>query len=107
MWHTYKAYKKKPHYRALACASIGRSGYCTWGYLLPTAEYAAERVLERCDEEVRQYPEMGQCRLRFIGDIDVEGLKGAELEAAIRVYQLNPNATKKDLGKPVAPPPIS
>lgn len=106
MWHTYKAYLKKPHYRALACATAGRAGFCASGHSMPTAGYAAERVLEYCDAQVsRQYREFGSCRLYFIGNIDVSGLKASELEAAIRVYQQNPNATTKDLETPTELPP--
>lgn len=108
MWHTYKAYLKKPHYRALACATVGRAGFCTSGHSMPTAAYAAERVLEYCDAQVsRQNPELGACRLYFVGDIDVYGMRGAKLEAAIRVYQQNPNATKQDLETPSGSPPTS
>jgi len=108
MWQTYKSYRKQPHYRALACATLGRGGFCSWVHSMPTAAYAAERAREYCDGQVsRQYPELGSCRLYFLGDIDVYGLKGAKLEAAIEMYQLNPNATKEDLEKPAVPPPTS
>lgn len=108
MWQSYKAYRKQPHYRALACATLGRGGFCSWVHSMPTAEYAVERVREHCNGQVSQrYPEFGSCRLYFIGDMDVYGLKGAKLEAAIEMYQLNPNATKEDLEKPAVPPPTS
>lgn len=98
MWHQFKAYKKKPHYRALACADAGRQGvYCFSDHAYPTAEYAAEHVMERCRAEAQRHSVFAPCRLRFIGDIDVYGLTGQKLDAAIRVYQQNPNATNKDL----------
>lgn len=107
MWHQFKAYKKKPHYRALACAE-DRSSYCIWVYAFPTAKNAVDRAMEICHAEVRKRAIFAPCGLRFIGDIDVYGLKGQKLEAAVRVYQQNPNATKKDLRKPAAPvPPTS
>jgi hypothetical protein len=109
MWHQFNACKKKPHYRAMACADDRSQGaYRISGYAFPTAEYAVERVIERCRAAVRQSAILAPCKFRFTGDIDVYGPEGQMLEVAVRVYQQNPNATKKDLKKPATPvPPTS
>lgn len=84
-----KEYRKQPHFRAMACARTGRGqgDYCFGYYPAPTARAAADGAMEMCGTGAQRLGIFAPCRLIFIGDTVVSGMRRAELDRAIEEYQ--------------------
>lgn len=80
------------HYKAFATTRARRSGQA-WGWAFGerTPQEAIDAALGGCDQGRGSETTSGRCILHSIGNRDVSGLTGAELEEAIRQYKANPN----------------
>ena len=88
-WPYVKELRKRPHFRALACARAGRGQgeYCYGYYEAPTARAAADGAVEMCKKGARWRGIFAPCRLLLVGDTEVSHLQGARLDRAIAEYQ--------------------
>ena len=94
-WGDFENYQTKPHYRAFAMTKGGHSTQRAIGFAWNrgSVDAAIEKTLETCDE----YRDFQDCRIFYIGDINVEGMSDEEIEHAKEVYRRNRSATNDDL----------
>ena len=95
----FEEYLTRPHARAFAIA--GAKGDTGPAFGMAVAQVAVRDALDlalaRCEAVQKRYKETLACRLWAIGDINVNDMTPAEIEAAIAAYRENPGATNDDL----------
>lgn len=81
------------HYKAFATTRARNSGQSWgWAYGERTPQEAIDAALSGCGHGRSTETTSGGCILHSLGNRDVSGLTGAELEDAIRAYKVDPNA---------------
>lgn len=81
------------HYKAFATTRARNSGQ-SWGWAFGerTPQQAIDAALSGCGQGRSMETTSGGCVLHSLGNRNVSGLSGAELEEAIRAYKANPDA---------------
>ncbi len=94
-WGDFETYRSKPHFRAFAMTKGGHPTQRAIGFAWNrgSVDAAIEKTLETC----REYQDYQECRVFYIGDINVEGMSDEEFKHAKEVYRRNRSATNDDL----------
>ena len=103
MWPDYKAYQAQSHFRSFAYAPGSRPGKAFKEGVIGSSsseksvQAAIDAAMASCEAKKAQTGTPLKCRYYAIGNIEVSGLTGRQLDRAIAVYAENPTATNADL----------